>query len=297
MNARLPSSDSKPESTADGISTTSPVAGQIAAQSTPRVVSLSPAAAGIEIKPLPMAAPMREPINAAGETSSAHPVAVEEHAQPIAQLRELLALFTELEPRALAASTSLHERLRLGARMLQAFAAQINRIEAAMAGLASRRTELDRTLGNIHTAHETLRRQTDQATSLAAERIESAAEQAVLRVQAAGPGSLIGSLADRIGALESRLRALEERAGATASRSLPPPEHVVLPRDSSADTAPVTRVEVEIRKQIGELAGAMRDLADRVGQFMPADESQSQPHSPDGSDHVPLRFQKWAGQG
>jgi hypothetical protein len=295
MNARLPSSDSKPATTAEGISTTSPVTGQMAALSTPRVVSLSPAAAGIEIKPLPMAAPMCDPIRTDGEASSESPVAVDAPPPPISQLRELLAQFIDLEPRAQAASTSLHERLRLGARMLQAFAAQINRIEAAMAGLASRRSELDRTLGNIHAAHETLRRQTELATSLAAERIESAAEQAVVRVQAAGPGSPITSLADRIGALESRLRALEERAGATASRASPAHEHAALPEDSSSEIAPVTHVEVEVRKQIGELAGAMRDLADRVGHFLPTDESPT--HSPAGTDHVPLRFQKWAGQG
>lgn len=283
MTARLPSSDSKPAPAADGVGTTSASVAPAPAQATPRVVSLSPAAAGIEMKPLPMAAPARESVAAAPSTNSPPAPPVEDHAESIEQLRELLNQISELEPRAQAASTNLQERLRLGARMLQAFSAQINRVEGALAHIASRRTDLDRILGSIHTAHDTLRRQTDQATSQAAERIESAAEQAVVRVQAAGPGSPIGTLADRIGALESRLRALEERAGATASHTSPPP---------------AKHVESEIRKEIGELAGAMRELADRVGQIVHAAEPpQESPTTTESADHAPLRFQKWAGHG
>lgn len=283
MTARLPSSNSKPAPAADGVGTTPVSSAHAQIQTTPRVVSLSPAAAGIEMKPLPMTAPMSESLITPSPTDLEPPLTAQAQTESMERLQELLNQLTELEPSAQTASASLHERLRLGARMLQAFSVQLNRVEGALANIASRRADLDSILTSIQSTHETLRRQSDQATSQAAERIESAAAQAVVRVQAAGPGSPIGSLTDRIGALESRLRALEERAGATASDASPPPAR---------------HIESEIRKEIGELAGAMRDLADRVGQIVHLDEppqSSIVAAAVESPDHAPLRFKKWAG--
>jgi len=93
----------------------------MAADARPRVVSVSPRGTA-ELAVVTMHAPIREIID--GTDESGH--------QVIGRLHELLAESRAQEKMTLNASLRLQERLRLSARMLTAFQAQLQRIETAL---------------------------------------------------------------------------------------------------------------------------------------------------------------------
>jgi chromosome segregation ATPase len=197
-------------------------------------VSISPSAACVEIKPLPAADARateltgEDRITANAVTNELRDL-VSSASVHIAELRQLLDHALQQQAGAREASTNLHERLRLGARMLQAFGAQMNRLESEMARAQDERTRLEKSNQAAHGRIEA-------ATLSAAERIERTARLALAAVE------------DRVKMLEARLRTIEEDRSACAAEAVHP-LHTAVPAES---------------RVIGELAEAMRALAVRV---------------------------------
>jgi chromosome segregation ATPase len=148
----------------------------------------------------------------------------------IEHLQQLLAQAAQQHADAQQTADQLHERLRLGARMLQAFGAQLNRLEAGMARTSEHRAHLDK-------LHEAAQQRIDAVARRAAERIESRALELLAAMEARGK------------TLETRLRTPEEDHPACAA----------VDSHSRASAAVHEKSDA-----IVELAEAMRALAARV---------------------------------
>ena len=225
-----------------------------------RVVSISPSAACVEIKPWPAAEGRATDVDQsktkfAQETSDELRDLISSAAVHIAELRQWVEHALTQQTGAREASTNLHERLRLGARMLQAFGAQMNRLEAAMARAQDERTRLEKT-------NEATCGRIEAAGTNAAERIERTARQALAAVE------------DRVKTLEARLRTIEEDRSSCAAEAV--------------RTGPITGAADS--RAIGELAEAMRALAARV-------ETMTSAPGVRPEQGPSLRLQKWADHG
>src|SRR5262245_23156695 len=155
-----------------------------------RVVSISPSAACVEVKPLPeVEAPRgRQEMLDTIEVSLIDELrTMLADARPrIDELRELLDHSVRQRESARETSSQLHERLRLGARMLQAFGAQMNRVESEMGRAQDQRARLEKT-------NEAAGVRIEAAMRNAAERIERTARHA------------LAAMEERVKTLEARL--------------------------------------------------------------------------------------------
>ncbi len=178
-----------------------------------RVVSVSPREPRLVLEPLVNEAQLESPPN---ETTLDHVTTIEtglssrnaiaEARTVAAQLAAVIAQGREGEAKAAKAVVHLHERLRLGAKMLKAFQTQISRVEAGLATLRSHEAQVRSAGKHIDEKYAAFEASVEATLTRTVARLDEAAQQAIDRFE------------QHVAARERELIALEERIASGIAR-------------------------------------------------------------------------------